>query len=91
MWILTPGGVFLACGQVVGDLLRGLNRPAVVASCQTVAAVCTVLLLITLLPLAGVAGAAIASTVAYGVALAAMIRCLWRVPPGGTQHGEVPG
>ena len=27
LWLLTPGGVFLACGQVAGDLLRGLARP----------------------------------------------------------------
>jgi O-antigen/teichoic acid export membrane protein len=80
IWILAPGGVFLACGQVVGDLLRGRNRPAFVAASQGLAAVFTIALLIALLPLVGVAGAAIASTVAYGVALAAMIRCLWRLP-----------
>ncbi len=80
LWILTPGGIFLACGQVVGDLLRGRKRPAIVARSQTLAAVFTVVLLFTLVPVVGVAGAAIASTVAYGVALAVMIRCLWRLP-----------
>jgi O-antigen/teichoic acid export membrane protein len=80
VWILTPGAVFLACGQVVGDLLRGRNRPIVVAWAQGLAAVFTIGLLIALLPLVGVAGAAIASTVAYGVALAVMLRCLWRLP-----------
>jgi O-antigen/teichoic acid export membrane protein len=74
LWILAPGGVFLACGQVVGDLLRGLNRPGVVATSQGLAAVATVILLVALLPSTGVAAAAIASTVAYGIALAAMIR-----------------
>ena len=34
LWILTPGGIFLACGQVVGDLLRGLGRPGLVATAQ---------------------------------------------------------
>src|SRR5205807_106187 len=34
MWILAPGAIFLACGQVVGDLLRGRNHPAVVAWAQ---------------------------------------------------------
>jgi O-antigen/teichoic acid export membrane protein len=81
LWILTPGGIFLACGQVVGDLLRGLNRPGLVATAQGLAAVGTVILLIALLPSTGVAAAAIASTVAYGTALAVMIRWLWR-PPG---------
>jgi O-antigen/teichoic acid export membrane protein len=81
LWILTPGGIFLATGQVVGDLLRGLNRPGVVATAQGFAAVGTVILLLALLPSTGVAAAAIASTVAYGIALAVMIRWLRRPPP----------
>lgn len=81
LWILTPGGIFLACGQVVGDLLRGLGRPGLVAAAQGVAAICTVILLAALVPSTGVAAAAIASTVAYGTALAVMIRWLWRPPP----------
>jgi O-antigen/teichoic acid export membrane protein len=84
LWILTPGGIFLATGQVVGDLLRGLNRPGLVATAQGLAAVGTVILLLALLPSTGVAAAAIASTVAYGTALAVMIRWLWR-PPGASQ------
>ena len=87
LWILTPGGIFLACGQVVGDLLRGLNRPGLVAAAQGLAAVFTVILLIALLPSTGVAAAAIASTVAYGIALAVMIRGLWQPPrTGGARH-----
>ena len=31
LWILTPAGVFLACNQVTGDVLRGRKRPLVVA------------------------------------------------------------
>ena len=80
LWILTPGGIFLATGQVVGDLLRGLNRPGLVAAAQGLAAVGTVVLLLALLPSTGVAAAAIASTVAYGTALAVMIHWLWRPP-----------
>jgi antigen flippase len=80
LWILTPGGIFLSCSQVAGDLLRGRNRPAFVAGSQGLAVIFTVGLLFALLPLVGVAAAAIATSVAYGVALAAMIRCLWRMP-----------
>ena len=80
LWILTPGAVFLACNQVVGDLLRGRNHPAVVAWAQGFAAVFTVVLLIALLPVVGVAGAAIASTISYGLALGVMLRSLWRLP-----------
>ena len=28
LWILTPAGVFLACNQVTGDILRGRKQPA---------------------------------------------------------------
>jgi O-antigen/teichoic acid export membrane protein len=91
VWILTPGAVFLACGQVVGDLLRGRGRPSVVAWSQGLAAIFTVLLLLVLLPLVGVYGAAIASTVSYGVALAAMLRRLSRLPHDPTRsHRKRP-
>jgi O-antigen/teichoic acid export membrane protein len=80
LWILTPGAIFLACNQVVGDLLRGRNHPAVVAWAQGFAAIFTVVLLFALLPVIGVAGAAVASTVSYGLALAVMLRSLWRLP-----------
>lgn len=89
LWILVPGAVFLACGQVTADLLRGRNRPIFVAWAQGLAAIFTVALLIALLPFVGVYGAAIASTVAYGVALAAMLRYLWRLPSEG--HGSHAG
>jgi len=90
LWILTPGAVFLACGQVVGDLLRGRNHPTVVAWSQGLAAVFTVVMLLALLPLVGVAGAAIASTVAYGIALIAMLRSLWRLPRHARGRGWAP-
>ena len=83
LWILTPAGVFLACNQVTGDMLRGRKRPQVVAKAQGLAAVFTVILLVALLPIAGVSGAAIASAVAYGVALAVMLLALRRLPPEG--------
>jgi O-antigen/teichoic acid export membrane protein len=86
LWILTPGGIFLACSGVVGDLLRGLGQPGRVAAAQGLAAVFTVILLLALLPSTGVAAAAIASTVAYGVALAAMVRWLWRPPRSKARH-----
>jgi O-antigen/teichoic acid export membrane protein len=89
LWILTPGAIFLACGQVTGDLLRGRNHPAVVAWSQGLAAVFTVVMLVALLPIVGVYGAAIASTVAYGVALAAMLRSLRRLPRHARGAGRI--
>ena len=89
LWILSPGAVFLACGQVTCDLLRGRNRPIFVAWAQGLAAVFTIVLLFALLPVVGVASAAIASTVAYGVALGAMLRYLWRLPVSGDDAEQV--
>lgn len=86
LWVLAPGALFLACGQVAGDLLRGRKQPLTVARAQGMAAVFTVVLLFALLPAAGVFAAAVASTVAYGVSLALLLRALWR--PGSTGDGE---
>jgi O-antigen/teichoic acid export membrane protein len=91
LWILTPGSVFLACGLVAGDLLKGRRQPGAVAWAQGIAAIFTVALLFALLPLVGVYAAAIASTVSYGVALAIMLHRLSRRPrhaaAGSTETG----
>ena len=79
LWILTPGGIFLSCGQVAANLLRGVKRQMVVARAEGIALVFTLALLAALLPVIGVTGAAIASTVPYGVSLAIMLRAL-RMP-----------
>jgi O-antigen/teichoic acid export membrane protein len=94
LWILTPGSVFLACGLVTGDLLKGRRQPAVLASAHGIAAIVTVVLLFALLPLVGVYAAAIASTVSYGVALAIMLHRLSRLPchevAGITETAQTP-
>jgi O-antigen/teichoic acid export membrane protein len=84
LWILAPSGVFMACNQVTADVLRGRKHPLAVARAQGLAAVFTVALLATLVPLVGVYGAAIASTVAYGVALVMMLLSLRRLESNGT-------
>jgi O-antigen/teichoic acid export membrane protein len=92
LWALTPAGVLLASNQVTADMLRGRKRPLVVARAEGTAAVFTVVLLLALLPAVGVYGAAIASAVAYGVALAVMLLSLYRLPsqPGTPRHGKHP-
>ena len=94
LWILTPGSVFLACGLVTGDLLKGRRQPAVVAWAHGIAAIFTVALLFALLPLIGVYAAAIASTVSYGGALAIMLHRLSRLPchemAGTTETAQTP-
>jgi O-antigen/teichoic acid export membrane protein len=79
LWILTPGGIFLSCGQVTANMLFGVKRQMVVARAEGIALVFTLALLAALLPVIGVTGAAIASTVPYGVSLAIMLRAL-RMP-----------
>jgi O-antigen/teichoic acid export membrane protein len=92
LWFLAPAGVFLACNQVTGDMLRGRKRPLVVARAEGLAAVFTVVLLVALLPVAGVYGAAIASTVAYGVALVMMLLSLRKLSTdsAGPRHRRHP-
>jgi len=88
VWILTPGGIFLSCGQVVANMLRGRRRQMSVAWAEGVAVIATLVLLATLLPVIGVIGAAIASTVSYGISLALMLRALRRIPiPGEADEG----
>jgi len=84
--VLVPAGVLMACNQVTGDVLRGRKHPLAVARAEGLAAVFTVVLLAALLPVVGVYGAAIASTVAYGVALAMMLLSLRRLE----SHGSGP-
>jgi O-antigen/teichoic acid export membrane protein len=80
VWLLTPGGIFLSCGQVAANLLRGRKRQLAVARAEGVAVVFTLALLAALVPLIGVTGAAIASTVPYSISLALMLRYLWKLP-----------
>jgi len=83
LWVLTPGAIVLASSQVAGDLLRGRKRPAAVAWAEGSAAIFTLALLVALVPALGVYGAAIASTVAYGVAFAVLLGFLRRPRPSG--------
>jgi enterobacterial common antigen flippase len=80
VWLLTPGGIFLSCGQVVANLLRGRKRQLAVARAEGVAVIFTLALLAALVPVIGVTGAAVASTVPYCVSLVLMLRCLWKLP-----------
>jgi stage V sporulation protein B len=79
VWILTPGGIFLCCSQVVGNLLRGRGRQMMVARAEGAAVIVTLAMLAALIPVLGVTGAAIASTVPYGISLTVMLRSLWRI------------
>jgi O-antigen/teichoic acid export membrane protein len=76
LWLMIPGAIFSACGQVAADLLRGRSKLAAVALAQGSAAVVLVTLTVVLLPFTGVKGCAISYTVSYGVALIMLLRSL---------------
>ena len=78
LWALTPGTIFGLSNGVLGDLLCGRKRPAVVAWAEGLAAVFTVVMLFLLVPEFSVYGAAIASTAAYVIAFTIMAWYLWR-------------
>lgn len=78
VWTLAAGGVFLGASRVAGDLLRGRGQPLMVALGQGVGAVLTVALLLTLLPVWGLQGAAIASSAAYLVTFVVLVLALRR-------------
>jgi O-antigen/teichoic acid export membrane protein len=67
LWLLAPGTIFLAVNRVLGDLLQGRGRPLMRSSGEGIGMVFTLVLLIILIPRFGIRGAAIASSVTYGV------------------------
>jgi O-antigen/teichoic acid export membrane protein len=73
VWIMAPSGVFLALNQVMGDLLRGRGQPLTVAVAQGVGAALTVAMLVILIPALGATGAAITTTVTYGLTTVIML------------------
>jgi O-antigen/teichoic acid export membrane protein len=76
--LLAPAGVFLAAQQVCCDLLRGQGRPMTVARMQAAAAAALALALVVLVPLYGVQGAAVASSLASAVAMVLMLAAVFR-------------
>ncbi|ADP80281.1 lipopolysaccharide biosynthesis protein [Pseudofrankia inefficax] len=77
-WLLAPGAAVLGCNRAMDDVLRGLGRTLPVARCEWTGTVLTVALLATLVPTIGVAGAAVASSVAYLVTFVLLLRVALR-------------
>lgn len=65
LMVLAPGAAVVVVNQVLGDVLRGLGRPGLVAMCEWLGVVSTIGGLVLLVPHLGVMGAAITSTVTY--------------------------
>jgi O-antigen/teichoic acid export membrane protein len=88
-WLLAPGAAVLGCNRVIDDVLRGLGRTLAVARCEWAGTVLTVAMLAALVPTIGVAGAAVASSVAYGVTFVLLLRAA--LGAVGVTASSVPG
>ena len=66
-FILLPGIWMLGCANICGSVLSGKKKPGAASVLAGVAALATLVLDLALIPPFGVVGAAIASTLAYGV------------------------
>ena len=76
--VLAPGAAVVVVNQVLGDVLRGLGRPGVVAVCEWIGVISTVGGLVLLVPLLGVMGAALTSTVTYVIVYVFLRRAVSR-------------
>jgi O-antigen/teichoic acid export membrane protein len=87
-WLLAPGAAVLGCNRAMDDVLRGLGRTLAVARCEWTGTALTVALLATLVPTIGVAGAAVASSIAYLVTFVLLLRVALRAV--GITAGSLP-
>ena len=76
--ILLPGAVLMAATSILSSGLQAINRPQDATLAQVCGAALTVTGLMLLLRPLGIAGAAITSTVAYGVSFLISLRLLGR-------------
>jgi O-antigen/teichoic acid export membrane protein len=77
-WLLAPGAALLGCNRAIDDVLRGLGRAMTVARCEGVGSVVTIVLLAALVPTIGIAGAPVASSLAYGVSFLLLLLAVLR-------------
>jgi O-antigen/teichoic acid export membrane protein len=76
LWLLIPGTIAFSANQVAEDILRGQGRPLAPAIAETVGVGLTLVLLVSLVPLIGIYGAAITSAIVYGVVGVILVRML---------------
>ncbi len=77
-WLLAPGAVIYSVNYVAQDLLRGWGRPLDAGIAEAAGALATLVFLVIFVPAWGINGAAIASTIAYGIVAGLLIRALRR-------------
>ncbi len=74
LWLLLPGVVSLAMGRVLSADLNGRGLPGVVARANASMAVLNLLLNLWWIPLWGIAGAAVATSISYSAAVMLLAR-----------------
>ncbi len=70
LWLLLPGIVLWSASMILGGGLQAANRPGLASVAHLVAMVVTVVGLLATVPRFGIEGAAVTSSIAYGVAFA---------------------
>lgn len=75
--ILLIGAPGLAVGTILGDTLRGLNRPLDPAKAEILGAVAMAIMLALLVPGHGIRGAAVATAVVYNLVMVLLAVLVW--------------
>jgi O-antigen/teichoic acid export membrane protein len=88
--VLLPGVIMSALTRVLGPDLMGRGKPQYNSYAAAIAAVATIILDITLIPRMGVIGAALASTIAYGIAALALLIWFLRFSGAGVSQVLLP-
>lgn len=73
LWLLLPGIITLSVNKVISTDLMGRGKPILSTYSTGIAAFCTIILDVILIPLLGVSGAALASSLAYFASTALII------------------
>jgi len=73
LWFLLPGLVALSVQKVISTDIIGRGKPVLSTYSAGVAAICTIILDVIFIPLWGVSGAALASSLAYFISTILMI------------------
>ena len=79
IWLLAPGSVMLGVSHVSAEIAKGRGKPLTASIAELLGAATTVGLLLTLVPWFGINGAAITSTVAYGIVLIYLAQSALRI------------
>lgn len=76
LWLMAGGVALFGCNRAMHEVLRGLGKTLAVARCESIDMVAKFVLLAGLIPTMGIAGAAIASSIASGITFILLLRAV---------------